>query len=212
MEAMSCARLRWLTATRRFGKGRDPARALREAAVGRQLKRTLMRSTGLSIMLEWRAGEPESAMAHLKDFLELFSETPYGWALFQERAVCRAAMTAFQERHPESPFRGLVLSQREPGGPEVAGRPRGQADRRGARTHGARCALSPVKALHRVGRDLPGRSRPPRPGAGCDSGRFLTRVHGQSWRPVARIPIFLCVVAFASGALHDYRTTTRSVR
>ena len=113
MEAMSCARLRWLTATRRFGEGRDPARALREAAVGRQLKRTLMRSTGLSIMLEWRAGEPESAMAHLKDFLELFSETPYGWALFQERAVCRAAMTAFQERHPESPFRGLVLSQRE---------------------------------------------------------------------------------------------------
>ena len=130
MEAMSCARLRWMTATRRFGEGRGLARGLREAAVGRQLKRTLMRSTGLSIMLEWRAGEPESAMAHLKDFLELFSETPYGWALFQERAVCRAAMTAFQERHPESPYRktaqsllaamrrtdevcGLVLSERE---------------------------------------------------------------------------------------------------
>ena len=130
MEAMSCARLRWLTATRRFGEGRDPARALREAAVGRQLKPTLMRSTGLSIMLEWRAGEPESAMAHLKEFLELFSETPYAWALFQDRGGCRAAMTAFLERHPESPYRetaeslskalrradevrGLVLSQRE---------------------------------------------------------------------------------------------------
>ena len=130
MEAISCARLRWLTATRRFGEGRDLARALREAAVGRQLKRTLMRATGLSMVLEQRAGEPESALAHLKDFLELFSETPYAWALFQERAVSRASMTAFLERHPESPYRetaqsllaalrradevrGLVLSERE---------------------------------------------------------------------------------------------------
>ena len=130
MEAISCARLRWLTATRRFGQGRDLARALREAAVDHQLKRTLMRATALSMVLEQRAGEPESAMAHLKDFLELFSETPYAWALFQDRAVCRAAMTAFLERHPESPYRetaeslskalrrademrGLVLSQRE---------------------------------------------------------------------------------------------------
>ena len=130
MEAISCARLRWLTATRRFGEGRDLARALREAAVGRQLKRTLMRATGLSMVLEQRAGEPESALAHLKDFLELFSETPYAWVLFQERAVSRASMTAFLERYPEPPYRetaqsllaalrradevrGLVLSERE---------------------------------------------------------------------------------------------------
>ena len=110
MEAISCARLRWLTATRRFGEGRDLACALRAAAVARQLKRTLMRATGLSIVLERRAGEPESAMAHLKDFLELFSETPYAWALFQERAVCRGAMTAFLERHPESPYRETAQS------------------------------------------------------------------------------------------------------
>ena len=69
-------------------------------------------------------------MAHLKDFLRLFSETPYAWPLLQERAVCRSVMTAFLERHPESRYRetaqsllaamrrtdeirGLVLSERE---------------------------------------------------------------------------------------------------
>ena len=130
MEAISCARLRWLTETRRFGEGRDLARALREAAVDHQLKRTLMRATALSMVLEQRAGEPASAMAHLMDFLELYSETPYAWALFLERAAWRSAMAAFLERHPESPhretaqsllktlrradeIRGLVLSQRE---------------------------------------------------------------------------------------------------
>ena len=130
MEAISCARLRWLTATRRFREGRDLARALRDAAVHRQLKRTLMRATALSMVLEQRAGEPDSVTAHLQDFLGLFAETPYAWPLVQERAVCRAAMTELLERHPESPYRetaqsllaamrrtdevrGLVLSQRE---------------------------------------------------------------------------------------------------
>ena len=129
-EAFSCARLRWLTATRRFEEGRDLARALREASGGRQLKRTLMRATALSMVLEQRAREPEAAMAHLEDFLRLFSETPYALPLFQERDVCRPAMTAFLERQPESRYReaaqsllaamrridevrGLVLSERE---------------------------------------------------------------------------------------------------
>ena len=130
MEAISCARLRWLTATRRFEEGRNLARHLRDVAVERQLKRTLMRATVLSIVLEQRAGGPESAMAHLEGFLELFSETPYAWPLLQEQAVCRATMAAFLERHPESPYRetaqsllaamrrtdevrGVVLSKRE---------------------------------------------------------------------------------------------------
>ena len=110
MEAISCARLRWLTATRRFAEGRDLACALREAAGDRQLMRTLMRATALSMVLEQHAGEPESAMAHLKDFLALFSETPYAWALSQKRAVSRATMTAFLERYPESPHRGTMQS------------------------------------------------------------------------------------------------------
>ncbi|MCY4600262.1 MAG: LuxR C-terminal-related transcriptional regulator [Acidobacteria bacterium] len=130
MEAISCARLRWLTASRRFAEGRELARKFRETAVQLQLRRTLMRATVLSMVLEQRAGEPESAMAHLKDFLGLFSETPYAWPLLQERAVCRAPMEAFLERHPKSPLRetarsllaamrraeevrGLVLSKRE---------------------------------------------------------------------------------------------------
>ena len=130
MEAISCARLRWLTASRRFSEGRDLARQLRDAAVERSLKRTLMRATVLSMVLEQRAGEPESAMALLEDFLGLFSETPYAWPLLQEQAVCYAAIADFLERHPESPHReaarlllaamrradevrGLVLTTRE---------------------------------------------------------------------------------------------------
>ena len=130
MEAISCARLRWLTATERFGEGRDLARELRKAAAERQIKRTLMRATVLSIVLEQRAGRSESATAHLEEFLELFSETPYAGPLLRERAVCRTTMTAFLERHTESPHRerveslltamrrldevtGLVLSERE---------------------------------------------------------------------------------------------------
>ena len=130
MEAISCARLRWLIATRRFEEGRDLSRELRKVAVERQLKRTLMRATALSMVLEQRAGKPESAMMHLEGFLGLFSETPYAWPLGQERTVCRAVVTAFLERHPDSPNRdaaqsllaamrrtdevgGLVLSERE---------------------------------------------------------------------------------------------------
>ena len=105
MEAIACARLRWLTASRRFGEGRDLARKLRDVAVARQLKRTLMRATVLSVVLEQRAGERVLAMSHLEDFLRLFSETPFAWPLLQERAVCRTAMAEFLERYPESPHR-----------------------------------------------------------------------------------------------------------
>ena len=130
MEAVACARLRWLTAAGRFGDGRDLARAFRRVAAGRRLKRTLMRATVLSVVLEQRAGQPESAMAHLEHFLELFSTTAYAWPLVQERAVCAPLTAAFLKRNPESPFRdsaqwlhaamrragddgGVVLGERE---------------------------------------------------------------------------------------------------
>ncbi len=105
MEALSCARLRWLAATGRFPEGRDLARRLREAAVDRDLKRTLMRATVLSIVLEQRAGEPEAAAAYLERFLESFAETPYAWPLVQERADCRPTLEAFIEQRPDSPHR-----------------------------------------------------------------------------------------------------------
>ena len=157
MEAVACARLRWLIATGQFGEGRDLARELREISDEHQLKRTLMRATVLSIVLEQRARETDLAMAHLEDFLELFAGTPYAWPLIQERAACTAVATAFLQRHPESPHlkktqsllsamrraddrRGVGLSEREQ---EVLQLLEGRRDKQiaaelGLTTHGVR--------------------------------------------------------------------------
>ena len=130
MEAVSCARLRWLTASERYEEGRVLARELIAVAIDRRLRRTQMRALALSVVLEQRAGEPESAVGHLEEFLSLFAESPYAWPLVQERADCAAAMTRFLDLNPGSPYRetarsllaamrgvdgvrGLVLSERE---------------------------------------------------------------------------------------------------
>ena len=143
MEAVSSARLRCLTASERFAEGRVLARELRAVAVERRLRRTLMRALALSVVLEQRAGEPETAVGHLEEFLSLFAESPYAWPLVQERADCAAAVTRFLNLNPDSPYqesarsllaamrradgvRGLVLSERER---EVLQRLEGQRDK-----------------------------------------------------------------------------------
>ena len=130
MEAVSCARLRLLTASERYEEGRALARELISVAAERRLRRTLMRALALSVALEQRAGEPESAAGHLEEFLSLFAESPYAWPLVQERANCAAAVKRFLDLNPDSPYResarsllaairrvdgvrGLVLSERE---------------------------------------------------------------------------------------------------
>ena len=85
MEAIGCARLRLLTAQRRFEEARDLARGLREAAAGRSLKRTLMRALALSARLEHEAGDPAAAARHLVDALRLLRRTGYARALARER-------------------------------------------------------------------------------------------------------------------------------
>ena len=71
MEAIACARLRLLTAQRRFEDARDFARGLRDAAAGRSLRRTLMRALALSARLEHEAGDPAAAAGHLAEALRL---------------------------------------------------------------------------------------------------------------------------------------------
>ena len=143
MEAVSCARLRLLTATERYEEGRVLARELRSVAAERHLRRTLMRALALSVALEQRAGEPESAVGHLEEFLSLFAESPFAWPLVQERADCAAVVTRFLDLNPDSPcqesarsllaamrrvdgVRGLVLSERER---EILRRLEGQRDK-----------------------------------------------------------------------------------
>ena len=69
-----------------------------------------MRALALSVVLEQRAGEPESAVGHLKEFLNLFTESPYAWPLVQERADCAAAVTRFLDLNPGSPYRETARS------------------------------------------------------------------------------------------------------
>ena len=160
MEAVSSARLRCLTARERFEEGRVLARELRAVAAERRLRRTLMRALALSVVLEQRAGEPESAVGHLEEFLSLFAESPYAWPLVQERADCAAVVTRFLDLNPGSPYREtarsllaamrgvddgrrLVLSERER---EVLQRLEGQRDKQiaaelGLTVHGVRFHL-----------------------------------------------------------------------
>ena len=130
MEAISLARLHCLIASERFEEGRGLARELRAVAAERRLRRTLMRALALSMVLEQRAGDLESALGHLKEYLGLFVESPYSWPVVRERAASTAVVTKFLDLHPDSPhqetarsllwamhrvddIRELVLSERE---------------------------------------------------------------------------------------------------
>ena len=105
MEALSCARLGLLIAGGRFDEGRIFAAELRVVADGRGLRRTLMRGVALSMVLEWRAGEPAAAAGHLEAFLRLFAETPYMRPLIREREARAAVVTEFLESAAGSPYR-----------------------------------------------------------------------------------------------------------
>ena len=110
MEALSCARLRLLTAQERFDEGRSFARELCAVATARGLRRTLMRASSLSVALEHRAGGPVAAVGQLKGFLRLFDETPYAWPLVREHQANTAVVEAFLDSVPDSPSRTVAQS------------------------------------------------------------------------------------------------------
>lgn len=101
MEAVSCARLRYLIATGRQEEGRDLAQRLRTVAIERHLRRTWMRALTLAMVLEQRAGDSGAAIAPLEEYLALFAETPYAWSLVQEREVCAPLIASYLEGEPE---------------------------------------------------------------------------------------------------------------
>ena len=103
MEALSCGRLRLMIGSERFEAGRGFAHELRALAAERGLRRTLMRTLSLSVVLEHRAGEAAAAAGHLEAYLRLYAETPYAWALVRERAGCAQLVAAFLESAPDSP-------------------------------------------------------------------------------------------------------------
>ena len=98
MEALSCARLRLSTARGRFDEARGFAAELRAAAEERGLRRTLMRALALSVALEERAGDPDTADGHLAGFLALFAETDYARPAVLERRTSIPAVERFLGR------------------------------------------------------------------------------------------------------------------
>ncbi len=110
MEALSCARLRLLTARGRFDEGRRFAKDLCAAASALGLRRTLMRALPLSMALEHRAGAAKAASRQLETFLRLLDETPYSWPLVREREVGKEVMESYVDSVPSSSRRDTVLS------------------------------------------------------------------------------------------------------
>ena len=110
MEALSCARLRILTARERFDEGRSFARDLCAEASARGLRRTLMRALPMSMTLEYRAGELAAAAGRLEEFLRLFGETPYAGPLVREHEDGTPVVESLLAAVPDSSSRGTALS------------------------------------------------------------------------------------------------------
>ena len=101
MEAVSCARIRMLTALGKFKQGRTLVRDLVNVASDRGLKRTWFRALALSTVLEIRAGEAAAATAALKAYLELHAGCGYDRPLVQVGGDVAGLLGRFAESLPE---------------------------------------------------------------------------------------------------------------
>ena len=66
-----------------------------------------MRALTLAMVLEQSAGDTESAIVPLEEYLGLFAETPYAWPLVRERTVCAPLIVSYLEGKPD-PSRRLA--------------------------------------------------------------------------------------------------------
>lgn len=119
MEAVSCARLRMLSALGRLDEALAFAGELRDRASERGLRRTLMRALPLSAMLAWRAGDKTQAVAHLSHYLRDLEKTPYVWPAVRDHESLRPIMRALVDSRPNAAIsrraKSLLPDMREPG-------------------------------------------------------------------------------------------------
>ncbi len=99
MEALSCARIRLLTALGKRDAAGDLAQRLRALASERGLRRTLMRALGLSMAID--ADDTDRAIKPLVEFLGLTRHTDYLRPLVRHRDVSRALLTRLLDGNPE---------------------------------------------------------------------------------------------------------------
>lgn len=110
MEAISCARLRLLTARQEFDAARATADALLATCAARGLKRTRMRGLVLAMVLEHRAGNPSKASARLVDYIELYADADYARPLVQERETALVVLDGLEDAGVETRLHNVVTS------------------------------------------------------------------------------------------------------
>ena len=110
MEALSCARLRLLAASRQFDQARDFAADLRRLTAECGLRRTLMRALSQSVALERQAGDDNAAMKQLERFLKLFGETRYALPMAWDYQINAPVVKAYVDTVTDSPAKEDALS------------------------------------------------------------------------------------------------------
>ena len=100
MEAVSCARVRLLTALGKFDAGRTLVGDLANVASARGLRRTWFRALALSTALELHAGENATATAAVKAYLELHDGCGYDRPLVRVGGAVTKLLGSFAESLP----------------------------------------------------------------------------------------------------------------
>ncbi len=108
VESLSCARLRLFMAKGDLDAGRALAEAILDVARGRRLRRTEMRALALAMKLEHLAGENGAALARLREFLALFSETDYARPVVREGEAAAAVLARLLSGRVRASERGAA--------------------------------------------------------------------------------------------------------
>ena len=126
MEAISCARIRLLTARGEFEAAREVAKGLNELARKRRLARTRMRCLALWMVLEYRAKRDNDASARLLDYLRGYGDTDYIRPLVRESETAALLLRPLLELDLPAGIRETANAALEQLGSQVADTLRGE--------------------------------------------------------------------------------------
>ena len=108
MEALSCARLRLLTARGEFASSREMLNGLLTITGERNLVRTRMRALALGIALERTADRPANAERYLEQFLDLYDQADYARPIARDSTHCLPALADYLSGNPDTQERAAA--------------------------------------------------------------------------------------------------------
>lgn len=123
MEAVSEARARLLIAGRRWKEGRALLGRLHTVSADLGLRTVEMRALALSVALEQQAGDTQSSLRHLTEYLRLFAESPYAWPLVRDRKTSESVLRTYVDLDAGAPYRKAARSLLAMCGPDEASAP-----------------------------------------------------------------------------------------